>query len=186
MDRDRPGRVISVRLNTADEMFALAATDLFSEYRNFLTGVEYSISVLRSSHASGPVHLRVALPPSEIDEGVDARIGRTLHRYCDHRIVYNQRERRAVRFDGLSSLRVGVPVVVIGFLTVILIARLVARSGNTNLVFDTGGWVLVWVGLWYPLDSIFFSPLVYGRENRVLRQLRDATVEVVPAGAPGR
>ena len=47
MSRTR-SQVIELRLNQAEEMFALAQTDLFSEYRNYLTGVEYCISVLRS------------------------------------------------------------------------------------------------------------------------------------------
>ena len=38
MGRGR-GQVIELRLNHAEEMFALAQTDLFSEYRNYLTGV---------------------------------------------------------------------------------------------------------------------------------------------------
>ena len=31
------GKVIELRLNHAEDMFALAQTDLFSEYRNYLT-----------------------------------------------------------------------------------------------------------------------------------------------------
>lgn len=176
-------QVISLRLNRPEEMFQLDPADLFSEYRNFLTGIEYSISMLRSSRSRRPVSLQLTLPASEIDEGIEVRIGRTLQRYCDYRIGYNTRERRATRLDGLYALWIGVPIVVVGFLTVILIARAVRGSANTNLVVDTGGWVLVWVGLWYPLDSMVFSPLGYGRENRALRKLRDAPVHVVAAAA---
>ena len=49
----RRSQVIELRLNRAEEMFALAQTDLFSEYRNYLTGVEYCISVLRSQRVPG-------------------------------------------------------------------------------------------------------------------------------------
>ena len=59
---------------------------------------------------------------------------------------------------------------------------LVGPSGNANLVASTTGWVLVWVGFWFPLDTILFTPLGYGRENRVLQQLRDAEISVVPQG----
>jgi hypothetical protein len=38
--------------------------------------------------------------------------------------------------------------------------------------------VLVWVGIWFPLDTFFFSPLGYGRENRALRHLRGAEISV--------
>jgi hypothetical protein len=173
--------VIPLSLTSPEEMFQLAQTDLFSEYRNFMTGVEYCISVLRSRRRSGgPVRLELSLPAEQIEEGVSERISRTLRRYCDHRIAYNQRERRAVRLDGVSSLWVGVPLAVVGFVLVIIKSSLVGPSGNTNLVVDTGGWVLVWLGLWFPLDTMLFTPLAYGRENRVLERLRRANVALEP------
>jgi hypothetical protein len=178
MGRGR-GQVIELRLNHAEEMFALAQTDLFSAYRNYRTGVEYCISVLRSRRLRAPVRLELSLPPSGLDQGLDERLSTALRRYCDQRISYNERERRAVRLAGIRSLWVGVPIVVLGYLLAIFAGRLVGPTGNTNLVFDTTGWVLVWVGIWFPLDTFFFSPLEYGRENRVLQYLRDAEVSVM-------
>ena len=174
MDRGR-GQVIELRLNRAEEMFALAQTDLFSEYRNYLTGVEYCINVLRSQRMRPPVRLQLALPPAEFDDGLSDRLSGALRRYCDQRIRYNERERRAVRLGGLSSLFVGIPIAVIGYLLVVFEGKLV---GHVNIVFDTTGWVLVWVGVWFPLDTLIFSPLTYGRENRALRYLRDAEISV--------
>jgi hypothetical protein len=177
MDRGR-SQVIELRLNRAEEMFVLAQTDLFSEYRNFLTGLEYCISVLRSRRISGPVRLQLSLPPAECDEGLVERLRVALRRYCDQRISYSQRERRAVRLGGLRSLWIGLPIVVIGYLLVIFEDRLVGHSGN--IVLDTTGWVLVWVGIWFPLDTIFFSPLEYTRESRALKHLRNAEISVIP------
>ena len=176
MNRER-SQVIELRLNRAEEMFALAQTDLFSEYRNYLTGIEYCISLLRSQRIRrAAVRLQLSLPPGESDDALDGRLSVALRRYCDQRIRYNERERRAVRLGGLRSLWVGVPIVVIGYLLVIFEDRLVGHAGN--IVLDTSGWVLVWVGIWFPLDTIFFSPLGYGRENRALKHLRDAEISV--------
>lgn len=173
-------RTLHLRLSRAADMFEMPQTDLFSEYRNFLTGVDFCISELRSHPKSGPVRLELELPSSEIDDETEAKLQRTLRRYCDHRLTYNERERRAVRIDGLASLRVGIPVAIVGLLVAVLGARAAGTSGNSNVLLDTGGWVLTWVGLWYPLDTLLFSPLGYGRENRVLLSLRDAAVEVRP------
>src|ERR1700742_1758439 len=175
VDRGK-AQVIELRLNRAEEMFALAQTDLFSEYRNFLTGVEYCISRLRSQPIRLPVRLQLSLPTAEFDDGLGDRLSVALRRYCDQRISYNERERSAVRLGGLRSLWVGVPIVVIGYLLVIFENRLVGHSGN--IVLDTTGWVLVWVGVWFPLDTFFFSPLGYGRKNRALRRLRGAEISV--------
>jgi hypothetical protein len=173
-------QVISLSLTSPEEMFVLAPADLFSEFRNFMTGLEYCISVLRSRRSSGPVRIELALPADKISEGMDQRIARSLTRYCDHRIEYNQRERRAVRLDGVYSLWIGLPIVVLGFLVVIVKSSIVGANGNANLVLDSGGWVLVWVGLWFPLDTLLFTPLSYGRENRVLERLRTANVLIEP------
>jgi hypothetical protein len=173
-------QVISLSLTSPEEMFVLAPADLFSEYRNFMTGLEYCISVLRSRRTNGPVRIELALPADQIADGVDQQIRGTLNRYCDHRIAYNQRERRAVRLDGLFSLWIGLPIVVLGFVLVIVKSSIVGSGVNANLVLDSGGWVLVWVGLWFPLDTLLFTPLSYGRENRVLKRLRTADVQVEP------
>jgi len=173
-------QVISLSLTSPEELFVLAPVDLFSEYRNFMTGLEYCISMLRSRRSSGPVRIELALPPEEVSEGIEQRIGGTLNRYCEHRIAYNQRERRAVRLDGVVSLWIGLPVVVLGFLLVIIKSSIVGASGNANLVLDSGGWVLVWVGLWFPLDTLLFTPLSYGRENRVLKRLQTADIVIEP------
>jgi hypothetical protein len=175
MERGR-GQVIELRLNRAEDMFALAQTDLFSEYRNYLTGVEYCISLLRSQRLRSPVRLRLSLPSAEVEDGMADRFSVALRRYCNQRIRYNERERRAVRLGGVRSLLVGVPIAVLGYLLVIFEGRLVGPTGN--IVWDTTGWVFVWVGIWFPLDTFFFSPLGYGRENRALEYLRDAEITV--------
>jgi hypothetical protein len=179
MDEQTP-QIISLSLTSPEEMFVLAPADLFSEYRNFMTGLEYCISVLRSGRSKGPVRIKMSLPADQVAEGLDQRVRRTLARYCDHRISYNERERRAVRFDGVFSLWIGLPLVVLGFVLVIVKSSIVGANGNANLVLDSGGWVLVWVGLWFPLDTLLFTPLSYGRENRVLKRLRAADVLIEP------
>src|SRR5215470_2929539 len=107
----KSSQVIEVRLSRAEDMFALAQTDLFSEYRNYLTGVEYCISVLLSQRTRSPVRLRLSLPPAEVEDGLADRFSVALRRYCSQRITYNQREQRAVRLSGVRALLVGVPIV---------------------------------------------------------------------------
>lgn len=172
-------QVIGLRLAHPREMFEVPLADVFSEYHSFLPGVDICMSHLHSHPSRAPVRVEVELPPAETGPEVAQRISRTLERYCDHRLAYNLRERRGTVFDGLASLRVGLPVVFIGFLLVVLApGGGNGGTGNAGLVLDTGGWVLVWVGLWFPLDSLLFTPLGYGRENRALDRLRRAEVVV--------
>jgi hypothetical protein len=179
-------RVIEIRLHSAAEMFELAPTDLFSEFRNHLTGVEMCLSELRGRATRRPVKVVVTLPAGEVDEHTGRRLGRTLGHFCDQRLAYNRREQRAVRFDGVASLRIGVPITVVGMVLTAYAAH-ISGSGNavTEALTDHIGWVLGWVGLWYPLDVFFFSPLQYQRDSRAVEQLRVAEVEVRAETAPG-
>jgi hypothetical protein len=176
----RESQVIELRLMQAGDMFEMPHTDLFSEYRNFLTGVDFCLSELRGRRSRRPVRLDIQMPPEEIDDGVAERLARTLRRYCNHRIRYNQREGRAERVGGVSALRIGVPVSAVGLVLTVVATGIRPTGGAANLVTDHLGWVLAWIGLWFPLDAFLFYPLAYGRESRVLRLLACAEVDVRP------
>jgi hypothetical protein len=181
--RDRGNRkvqIIELRLMRATDMFEMPQADLFSEHRNFLTGIDFCISELRSRRSRRPVRLEIGLPAEEIDDDVGERLSRTLRRYCKHRIRYNRRETRAIRIDGVSAFRIGVPVSALGFVMVGAATHIRPSGGAVNLITDHLGWVLMWVGLWFPLDELLFYPLGYGREDRVLRLLSEAEVVVAP------
>lgn len=177
---DSSVQVIRLRLLHAGEMFELPQADLFSEYRNFLTGVDFCLSEMRGRWSCRQVRLEILLPPGEIDDGVAERLSRTLHRYCLHRIRYNRRESASQRFGGIKALRIGVPIAALGLAAAIASERLLPSGSVSELVPDTVGWVFVWIGLWFPLDQLLFNPLSYGRETRVLRVLSEADIVVSP------
>lgn len=181
--RSAPGldcQVIELRLMRPDDMFEMPQTDLFSEYRYFLTGVEFCLSELRGRTSRRPVRLEIRLPPGEIHDGLAERMAGALRRYCHHRIRYNTREKRAQRFGGLSAFRIGLPVAALGLVLTAVATTIRPDTGAANLVTDHIGWVLAWLGLWFPLDQILFNPLAYGRESRVLRLLSEAAIVVTP------
>jgi hypothetical protein len=176
----RKCQVIRLRLMTPHEMFELPQTDLFSEYRNFLTGVDFCLSELRARRSFRPVRLEIELPPDQIDGSVADRLARTLRRYCNHRMRYNRRESRAQRFGGVSALRIGIPICAIGLALTVAAHEIRPGSGISHVIVDTLGWVLVWIGLWFPFDQLLFYPLSYSRESRVLRSLARAAVVIYP------
>jgi hypothetical protein len=176
-------QVIRLRLMRAREMFELSQTDLFSEYRNFLTGVDFCLSELRGRRSSRPVRLEIGLPPEEIDDGVADRLSRTLRRYCEHRMRYNRGEANAQRLGGISALRIGAPICAVGLASTIASSTMWPSPDTAQVLAEQLGWVLVWIGLWFPLDQLMFYPLTYTRENRVLRNLAAADI-VVSAHQP--
>jgi len=173
-------QVIELRLMRAHDMFELPQTDLFSEYRNFLTGIDFCLSELRSRRTFRPVRLAIHLPPEEIDDGVADRLTRTMRRYCLHRIRYNRREARAQRLGGVSALRIGLPIGALGLAFTVAASTIKPQAGTVHVIADQLGWVLVWIGLWFPLDQLLFYPLAYDRESKVLRLLSEADIVVSP------
>jgi hypothetical protein len=126
------------------------------------------------------VRLEIRLPPAEIHDRVSQNLVQTLRRYCMHRMRYNRRETRALRLGGIGALRVGVPVAAVGLLLVAAATSIRPSDGTDHVIVDHLGWVLLWLGLWFPLDEFFFYPLAYGREDRVLRLLYEAEVVIEP------
>jgi len=180
----RRPQVVELRLMRPDDMFEMPQTDLFSEYRNFLTGVDFCLSELRGRPSRRPVRLEIRLPPEEIDDDLAERMRRTLHRYCAHRLRYNRRETRALRVGGLGAFRIGLPVAALGLFLTAVATTIRPENGAGNLITDHIGWVLAWLGLWFPLDEILFYPLVYRQESRALRLLSEAAVVVIPLDQP--
>jgi len=171
-------RVISLRLEHLGELFNPPQTDLFNHDRRYYyaTGIDYAISELRRwPYSRRPVRLEISVPTAELAAGGDQAVARAVRSYCEVRIRYNHSERRGALGDGVASLRVGVPVAAIG-----IILATISPSGIVGTVL---GAVLTWVGLWYPLDQLLFYPWERTRENRSLRLLAEADVEVLPRAA---
>ena len=111
---------------------------------------------------------------------LSGRLARTLRRYCDHRIRYNRREGQAQRLCGVSALRIGVPVTAVGLAVTVAATKIRPSTSAANIITDHIGWVLAWIGLWFPIDQFLFSPLAYRGESRVLRLLARAEIDVQP------
>jgi hypothetical protein len=164
-------QVVTLRLEHLSELFDLPETDLLSEDRDnfYLTGMDFALSEIRGrAHGRGPLSLDIRVPAAEVTPGSQQAVARAIRRYCEARIHYNLAQRRAALADGLTSLKVGLPVAVTGII--------VAAVFRTGLPAEVIGAVLTWVGLWYPLDQMLFYPAESTRENRPLRRLRDARV----------
>jgi hypothetical protein len=173
-------QVIELRLMRAHDLFEMPQTDVLSEYHDFFTGVDFCISELSGCRSRRPVRLEISLPPEEIDDRVAERLARSLRRYCDQRIRYDRREIRSQRLGGVSALRIGIPVSALGLVLTVVATTFRPSGGPANLVTDHIGWVLAWIGLWFPIDQFLFYPLAIGWESRVLRRLSDAAIVVLP------
>jgi len=175
MDRTE---VIHLKLGRIEDMFQMPEWDPMASHDAFEPGIDYCVNELRSRRSRAPVRLELDLPASQRDPGTAARLRQTVARYCEDRIRRNDRERRIARRDGYAALKIGVPVALVGL--AIAVATAVAQTQEDYTLPNLAGWVLAWVGLWYPLDTILFSSVGPKRENDILIRLQDAEVVVDP------
>jgi hypothetical protein len=121
---------------------------------------------------------RVVLTLPAAEPGTEARLAATLGRWCHARMVRTERERRVFWRQGLWSLRGGTILFVVGlalssdFLEPDVPQFLQDALGNGVFL------VIAWIGLWYPLDLLFFARSPARREMRALDALSRMPVEV--------
>ena len=161
-------------------MFERPQVELGSGHGTFQPGIERCIAELEGRPTGLPVRLELTLPESEISDGLEERLAVTMRRYCDERSYVNDCNRRSTQRSGVRALRIGLPVTLLGLAITAIAIHTGASDDPTRAVVDIVGWVLAWLGLWYPFDKIIFYPSDYVRENRALEELRDAPITVVP------
>lgn len=120
-------------------------------------------------------------------EGADeARLAAALGRWCRARTEHTERQSRMAWRQGLWSLRGGTLLFVVGlvlstdFLAPDVPPLLQEALGNGVFL------VIAWIGLWYPLDLLFFARSPARREMRALDALAQLPVEVRPATRSSR
>jgi hypothetical protein len=172
--------VIQLNLARVVDMFESPTVELGSSRGTFQPGIDLCIAELEGRPTGRPVHVEITLPPSEIDDGLEERLAVTMRRYCDERTYTNTCKRRSTQRSGLRALRIGLPVTLFGLAITALAFNVGDSDDPQTAVVDIIGWVLAWLGLWYPFDKLFFYATDYVRENRALDALRDARVTVVP------
>ena len=109
----------------------------------------------------------------------------SLRHFCAERMQLNTVARSSMVRSGLRAFRIGLPVTLVGLAITAGATKIGDIDDALRAVIDILGWVLAWVGLWYPFDKMLFYPLDGMHENRALAALHDAEVTVVAIGAVG-
>jgi hypothetical protein len=177
--------VLRVELAHATDMFETPTLELGSTIGGFTPGIDRCIADLAAHPEEKGVRLEIALPPGEITLDLAEKMTVTLGRCCSERAAYNASARSATIRSGLRAFRIGLPVTIVGLAITAGATKIGDIDDAVRAVVDILGWVLAWVGLWYPFDKILFYPLDNLRENRALATLGRAHVSVVPLTEEG-
>jgi hypothetical protein len=172
--------VIALDLDRAVDMFETPTVHLGSDHGTFQPGIDLCVAELEGRPTGRLVQIELMLPESEISDDLEERLAVTMRRYCDERSYKNTCHRRSTQRSGVRALRVGLPITLLGLAITAIAFHTGDGDDPQTAVVDIIGWVLAWLGLWYPFDKLIFYASDYVRENRALETLRDAQITVVP------
>ena len=116
--------------------------------------------------------------PALADPEVGERLETGLRRWCAARTERVERESRSLWRQGLWSLRGGVVLFVVGLVLSTNFLDPDVPQFFQDVLGNGVFLVIAWIGLWYPLDLLFFARSPAKREMRALDVLATMPVEV--------
>jgi hypothetical protein len=129
------------------------------------------------------LRLTILLPPDQITPGVTDMIKEAIHRYCRVKIEDNKIRLKNIHWKGIRAL----PLSFI-FLAACIAVGTLLGSGLIALfpswlgsALKEGFYIIGWVGLWNPTETLLFDPVPVRTENIILHIMMTIPIDVQPA-----
>jgi hypothetical protein len=180
-----PVRELTLELQEADELFAGRGPNVACGSPPLPPGIEQIHEELDAKSLPAALATVIVLPRAQLKPYLAGDIGRAVERYCDMGIRRAEDELRMLRREGIRTLLIGLFL----FLIFVSIAEAIVHTGLPspvrNFLGEDGLFIVVgWVGLWYPIETLLYSPRPYRREKAILQTMRDMQIEIRPADLP--
>jgi hypothetical protein len=175
----------TVRLEDPNELFEPRAADVERGWAPEAPAIEAIRDSFGAHRRREPGTLTIELPPGKATSDVERGVRQAFARYCQAGIVRAERELAAISRDGWHTLLSGAVVLFIG----LILSEAVLRSKVPKELRDFLGnglfLVVAWVGLWYPLDTLFYSGRPHRAERKLLAALSEVELVVRPTDGDG-
>lgn len=177
--RSRAACELTLELQDADELFAARDPDVASGMPGLPSGIERIRQELDARSLPGSLATMIVLPGAKVTPSLACDIRRAVERYCEMGISKAEDEIRRLRREGVQTMLIGLCL----FAVFVSIAETVVRTGLPQAVKDflgSDGLFLVvgWVGLWYPIETLLYTPRPCRQEIAMLRVMREMRVDV--------
>ena len=164
--------ILEVRILNVDQIFdnrdpaPFRTRDLDPEF------VEYLVDGVRDLGTAAPIGIIVwleqACPPGQIEGAIQS--------YFERALAQSHRARREQTRSGGIALAIACLAIVV--LTVLGQLVTMAIEGPVGAALQTAMEISGWVFMWRPIEVLVYDGIPVRREQRVLRAIRDARIDV--------
>ena len=181
----RAGEDVVVALYRPAELLSVEPEAMLERDARIEPGADEIVhELLGRSKVQRRARIVVTLPADQITDGVADTLHVALRRYCEARLARVQRETELAWRQGLRSLGSGSILFVIGLLLSAGFLEPDVPEFWQNLLGNGVFLVIGWVGLWYPLDLLFFARQPLKREALIVNAISRMLLLVQPADVP--
>ena len=180
-NRNGPARELTLELGEADEFFAGSEPNVTAGRPGLPPGIDQIREELDAHSLPDTLATVIMLPSAQVKPGLSGDIAKAVDRYCAMGISKAENEIRMLRREGIRTLLIGLSL----FVIFVSIAESLVHTGLPspvkNFLGEDGLFIVVgWVGLWYPIETLLYTPRPYRQEIAVLRAIRQMHIEVRP------
>jgi hypothetical protein len=181
----RVGEDVTVTLYRPAELLSVDPEAMLERDARIEPGADEIVhELLGRSRVQRRARIVVMLPADQITDGVAETLHVALRRYCEARLARVQRETELAWRQGLRSLGSGSILFVVGLLLSAGFLEPDVPAFWQNLLGNGVFLVIGWVGLWYPLDLLFFARQPLKREAQIVKAISRMPLSVQPADVP--
>jgi hypothetical protein len=181
------GEDVIVALDRPAELLSVEPVAMLERDARIEPGADEIVNeLLGRSKVQRRARIVVTLPAEQVTAGIAETLQTALHRYCEARLARVQREIEVAWRQGLRSLGSGSILFVVGLLLSTGFLEPDVPQFWQDLLGNGVFLVIGWVGLWYPLDLLFFARQPLKREAQIVEAISRMPLVVQAADVPWR
>jgi hypothetical protein len=179
------GEDVIVALDRPAELLSVAPEAMLERDARIEPGADEIVNeLLGRSKVQRRARIVVTLPAEQVTADIAETLHTALHRYCQARLARARREIEVAWRQGLRSLGSGSILFVIGLLLSTGFLEPDVPQFWQDLLGNGVFLVIGWVGLWYPLDLLFFARQPLKREAMIVEAISRMPLVVQAAELP--
>ena len=179
------GEDVIVALDRPAELLSVEPVAMLERDARIEPGADEIVNeLLGRSRVQRRARIVVTLPAEQVTAGIAETLQTALHRYCEARLARVQREIEVAWRQGLRSLGSGSILFVVGLLLSTGFLEPDVPQFWQDLLGNGVFLVIGWVGLWYPLDLLFFARQPLKREAQIVEAISRMPLVVQAADVP--